>query len=204
MKKYLTLIAVAAMLVSCGENKSTQPKDNGLQKAEEKTQGAASRIAYIEVDSLVTQLEMCKEAKAALEAKGKSCEQQIAAKQKAFQQAYEAFGQKMQSTGYSSQAEYEAAQKNLQKIQEDGARLEQQLGAQLAKEQEEFNTRLHDAVQAYLKTFNADKRYDMIISKSGDNILYANPSLDITEEVIKGINKRYSKKDKAVAPKAEK
>lgn len=204
MKRYFTLVAIAAILVSCGENKSTQPKENGLQKAEAKAQSASSRIAYVEVDSLVTQLEMCKEAKAALEAKSKSYEQQIAAKQKAFQQAYESFGKKMQSTGYGSQAEYEAAQRNLQKMQEDGARLEQQLGAQLAKEQEEFNTRLHDTVQAYLRILNADNRYDMIISKSGDNILYSNPSLDITEEVVKGINKRYAKKGKSVAPTTEK
>lgn len=194
MKKYITMFAVAALLVSCGENKSTTPKENGMPKAGEKTEIASGKIAYVEVDSLVTQLEMCKEAKAALEAKGKQAEQQIASKQKAFQQAYESFGKKMQSTGFASQAEYEAAQKNLQKMQEDGARLEQQLGGQLAKEQDEFNKRLHDSVQSYLKVFNADHRYSMILSKSGDNVLYADPALDITDEVIKGMNKRYKKK----------
>lgn len=199
MKKIITILATAALLAGCGENKSTQPKDNGLPKAEGKTESAGSRIAYVEVDSLVTQLEMCKEAKAALESKGKQYEQQIAGKQKAFQQAYESFGKKMQSTGFSSQAEYENAQKNLQRMQEDGARLEQQLTTQLAKEQDEFNTRLHDSVQAYLAVFNADNRYDMIISKSGDNILYANSALDITEQVVKGMNKRY-KKPTTVAP----
>lgn len=196
MKKIITLCAAAVLLASCGENKSTTPKGNGLPKAGEKTEAAArgERIAYIEVDSLVTQLTMCKEAKAALEAKSKSYQQQIAGKTKAFQQAYEAFGKKMQSTGYGSQAEYEAAQKNLQQMQENGARLEQQLTAQLAKEQDAFNQRLHDSVEAYLKVLNADHRYTLILSKSGDNILYAEPAMDITEEVIKGMNKRYKKK----------
>lgn len=196
MKKIITLCAAAVLLASCGENKSTTPKGNGLPKAGEKTEAAArgERIAYIEVDSLVTQLTMCKEAKAALEAKSKSYQQQIAGKTKAFQQAYEAFGKKMQSTGYGSQAEYEAAQKNLQQMQENGARLEQQLTAQLAKEQDAFNQRLHDSVEAYLKVLNADHRYTLILSKSGDNILYAEPAMDITEEVVKGMNKRYKKK----------
>lgn len=203
MKKLMILCAAVALMASCGENKSTQPKDNGLTKADEKTE--ACKIAYVEVDSLVTQLDMCKEAKAALEAKGKQYEQTIAAKTNAFQKAYQAFGQKMQTTGYSSQAEYEAAQKNLQRMQEEGAKLEQQYGTELAKEQDAFNQRLRDSVQAYIAVLNADHRYTMILSKSGDNVLYADPSLDITEEVIKGMNKRYQKAHggtKTVAPAA--
>lgn len=191
MKKLMIICAAVALMASCGENKSTQPKDNGLVKAGEKTE--AGKIAYVEVDSLVTQLEMCREAKAALEAKGKQFEQTITAKTNAFQKAYQAFGQKMQTTGYGSQAEYEAAQKNLQRMQEEGAKLEQQYHEILAKEQDEFNQRLRDSVQAYIAVLNADHRYTMILSKSGDNVLYADPSLDITDEVIKGMNKRYKK-----------
>lgn len=193
MKKIILLCATVALMASCGENKSTQPKENSLPKAGSKTETPAAKIAYVEIDSLVTQLEMCKEAKASLEAKGKSYEKNIAAKTQAFQKAYENFGKKMQTTGYKSQAEYEAAQKNLQRMQEEGAKYEQQCAATLAKEQDEFNNRLRDSLQSYIKVLNADHRYTMILSKSGDNVLYADPTLDITDEVIKGMNKRYKK-----------
>lgn len=193
MKKIILLCATVALMASCGENKSTQPKENSLPKAGSKTETAAARIAYVEIDSLVTQLDMCKEAKAALEAKGKSYEKNIAAKTAAFQKAYQSFGQKMQTTGYKSQAEYEAAQKNLQRMQEEGAKYEQQCAETLGKEQEEFNNRLRDSLQSYIKVLNADHRYTMILSKSGDNVLYADPTLDITDEVINGMNKRYKK-----------
>ena len=33
----------------------------------------------------------------------------------------------------------------------------------------------------------------MILSKSGDNILYADKQLDITDQVVAGLNKRYKK-----------
>lgn len=194
MKKIILLGAAVALMASCGENKSTQPKENSLPKAGSKIEAAAGKIAYVEIDSLVTQLEMCKEAKAALEAKGKGYEKSIAAKTQAFQKAYESFGKKMQTTGYKSQAEYEAAQKNLQRMQEEGAKYEQQCAATLAKEQDEFNNRLRDSLQSYIKVLNSDHRYSMILSKSGDNVLYADPTLDITDEVIKGMNKRYKKK----------
>lgn len=195
MKKTLiACCAVLALLASCGENKSTTPKSTPLPKAGSSTTTVeAPKIAYVEVDTLIARLEMCKEAKAALEAKGKSYDQQIAAKQKAFEQAYQSFGQKAQNNGFKSQQEYENAQANLQKLQEDGAKLQQQFAEQLGKEQDAFNTRLHDSLNSYIKDFNADGRYAMILSKSGDNVLYADPSLDLTEEVIKGMNKRYKK-----------
>ena len=33
----------------------------------------------------------------------------------------------------------------------------------------------------------------MILSKSGDNILYANKGIDVTDEIVKGLNKTYKK-----------
>lgn len=205
MKKTLLLTAaLVALITSCGPNKSTNPKEGGMAKAGDAKDAPMGKVAYVEVDSLVTQLDMCIEAKAALEAKGKQAEQQLASKQQAFQNAYQAFENKMKTTGYKSQQEYENAQKNLQRMQEEGAKLEQSLGENLAKEQDAFNQRLRDSLQSYIKVLNADGRYSMILSKSGDNVLYADPSLDITEEVIKGMNKRYKKETpKVEMPKTE-
>ncbi|MDO4934319.1 MAG: OmpH family outer membrane protein, partial [Prevotella sp.] len=41
-------------------------------------------------------------------------------------------------------------------------------------------------------------KYDLIMSKAGDNILFADKKHDITNDVINGLNKRYKpmKKDK--------
>lgn len=195
MKKIIVCCAIAALFASCGENKSTSPKANGLPKAETKAE-TSCKIAYIEIDSLTTQLEMCKDALKELEGKGATYRKELDQKSATFQKAYAEFAQKMQSTGYGSQAEYEAAQKRLAKMQEDGAILEQKYTEKLAIAQEEFNNRLRDSVRAYIDILNADHRYTMILSKSGDNVLYADPSLDITDEVVKGMNKRYKKASK--------
>ena len=47
-----------------------------------------------------------------------------------------------------------------------------------------------------VKMFNKEKGYDLIISRVGDNLLYANEALDITKEVIEGLNKRYQASEK--------
>ena len=44
---------------------------------------------------------------------------------------------------------------------------------------------------AFLKEYNKDKKYGIILSKAGDNLLYADKAYDITKDVIAGLNKAY-------------
>ena len=62
---------------------------------------------------------------------------------------------------------------------------------------------MRDSIQNFLKQYNKTKKYDFIMSKAGDNMLLANPKYDITNEVVKGLNKRYKTKPE-VAEKLKK
>ena len=53
---------------------------------------------------------------------------------------------------------------------------------------------MRDSIQAFLTQYNKKKHFDYILSKGGDNMLYANPAYDITEDVVNGLNKRYKAK----------
>ena len=70
-------------------------------------------------------------------------------------------------------------------------------------EQAKYNEEMRDSIQNFLKQYNKTKKYDFIMSKAGDNILLANPKYDITNEVVKGLNKRYKTKPE-VAEKLKK
>uniref|UniRef100_UPI0026589F9F OmpH family outer membrane protein n=1 Tax=uncultured Muribaculum sp. TaxID=1918613 RepID=UPI0026589F9F len=50
---------------------------------------------------------------------------------------------------------------------------------------------LNDSIEAFIKDYNAKKGYDAILFKNAG--VYFNPALDITDEVIKGLNARYNK-----------
>lgn len=190
----LLLMGIAMAFCSCngGDNKSITPKGNNMPKAGANTEGL-SGIAYVEVDSLMSQLEMCKKAKAELEAKSQRYASEVQAKERSFQQAYAEFAKKMQSSGYPSQAEYEAAQQRLQQMQAKGAELQEKYAVELQNEQDAFNQSLHDSLDNYIKILNSDGHYSLILAKSGDNILYASSAYDITDEVVKGMNKRWKK-----------
>ena len=62
-------------------------------------------------------------------------------------------------------------------------------------ENQKLNQQLSDSLTTFLETFNADGRFHVILSNSAkDNVLMANEAYDITDEVIAGMNARYSKK----------
>ena len=66
---------------------------------------------------------------------------------------------------------------------------------------EKFNSQAHakdqeirDSITNYLKEYNRSKGYDYILTRFDDNMFYANKSLDITDEIIEGLNSRYTPK----------
>ena len=63
----------------------------------------------------------------------------------------------------------------------------------IIKKEQEF-VKLRDSINNYILEHNQTKGYDFILTKIGDNILYANSTLDITMEIVEGLNKRYNKK----------
>lgn len=189
-----SLWAFSALLLSLSLaacKKAEKPETPVTTSKVEKTETKA--MAYVEVDSLLTQYTFCIEQKAALETKSKQYEAQLAGKMSQIQKAMADFQQKMQNGGFTSQEQAQAAQQRVQRMQEEAARLEQSLTKKMAAEQEKFNNTLRDSVRSFLNDYNKAMRYEMILSKQGNNLLYANPKLDITKAVIEGMNKRYNK-----------
>ncbi|MGC8803632.1 MAG: OmpH family outer membrane protein, partial [Bacteroidales bacterium] len=61
-----------------------------------------------------------------------------------------------------------------------------------AEETRVLNNRLGNNIVEFLKEYNKDGKYVYIMSHVfGGNLLYVNDSLDITADVIKGLNEKY-------------
>ena len=190
MKKVICSAAVVALMslgaASCNKQ---------APKVDEKPAAAASagtdmKIAFIEVDSIMSQYKFCKEYSAILEKKGQNIQNTISSKGRSLQNAVAKFQQDIQNNKYTQQ-QAEAVQAGLQKQDADLRELQQRLGAEFQAETDKFNKALRDSIQHYLAIYNKDKKYSLILSKAGDNILYADKAYDITNEVISGLNKAY-------------
>lgn len=188
MKKTI-LMAVAGLFAMTACNQQAPKVD---EKSEAAPTNSELKIAFVEVDSIMSQYEFCKEYSKILEKKGQNIQNTIAQKGQNLQAAANKFQQDLQNNKYTQQ-QAEAVNAGLQKQQADLQALQQRLGSDFQAETDKFNAALRDSIQHFLAKYNKDKKYSLILSKAGDNILFADKAYDITNEVIAGLNKAYKK-----------
>lgn len=190
MKKLIRSVAVVALMSLVVASCNKQAPKVEEKSASTNTANAGMKIAYIEVDSIMSQYKFCKEYSLILEKKSQNIQNTVNAKGRSLQAAAAKFQQDIQNNKYTQQ-QAEAVQAGLQKQNADLQALQQRLGAEFQAETEKFNKALRDSIQHYLAVYNKDKKFSLILSKAGDNILYADKTYDITNEVIAGLNKAY-------------
>ena len=194
MKKYIfPALAIAAMMVSCN-NQSPKMDDQPAAAS-----GEGMKIAYVEVDSLMTQYNFAKDYSVTLQKQSNNARNTLNQKGNALQAAVANFQQKVNNNGFTSREQAASQQAAIERQQRDLQELQARLENELASETAKFNEALRDSLQNFLKAYNNDKQYDLILSKAGDNILMANKKYDITNDVINGLNKRYKPAKKTEA-----
>ena len=194
MKKYIfSALAIAAMMVSCN-NQSPKMDDQPAAAS-----GEGIKIAYVEVDSLMTQYNFAKDYSVTLQKKSNNARNTLNQKGNALQAAAANFQQKLNNNGFQSREQAASQQAAIERQQRDLQELQARLENELASETAKFNEALRDSLQNFLKVYNKDKKYDLILAKSGDNILIADKKLDVTQDVINGLNKRYKPSAKPAA-----
>ena len=189
----VAFVATAA-LTAC--DKSNPQMDQKPENANKTAVAGELKIAYVEVDSIMSQYEFCKEYSLILQKKGQNIQNTLAKKQEALQAAVANFQQKVQQNAYTRE-QAEAINAGLQKQGNDLQVLNQRLSTEFQNETDKFNKALRDSIQHYLAVYNKDKKYSIIFSKQGDNLLYADKAYDITNEIIAGLNKAYKGKPAA-------
>lgn len=198
----LAVAAVATVAMTSCDNSA--PKMDDKSQASEQTAPAELKIAYVEVDSIMTQYTFCKDYTEILQKKGQNIQNTLASKQRALEQAAANFQQKLQQNAYTRE-QAEGIQASLQKQAADLEGLNQRLSGEFQTETDKYNNALRDSIQHFLAKYNKDKKFSIILSKAGDNLLYADKAFDITSEVVAGLNKAYKKPAaKAEAKKAGK
>ena len=128
--------------------------------------------------------------------KGENMRMTLSEKGKALEADMNDFRRKVENNVYATRQRAEEEQARILKSQEELARLEQRLVNELSAEDQKNNLALRDSINNFLKEYNKTKGYDLILSKMADNILLGNESLNITKEVIDGLNSRYNEESK--------
>lgn len=188
MKKAFVIVAAVALLMGCSkESKEAQPAAQGAEKGVVK----GITLAYIDVDTLITYYDYCIAYSEVLEKKSASIQATLQSRSQQLESDLVTFQKQLQDGTINSQAEYDNAQASLQKKQEQLQNLQESLVAEFNKEQTMYNDALKDSLDSFLGEYNKAHNYTFVLAKQGDNILLADERYDITQDVIKGMNKRY-------------
>jgi outer membrane protein len=183
-----TAVALVSVMAAC-QNKENTPaattKATGESAVSNKDQ-----IVYVNSDSLLTKYEYFKDLKAKLDSKSKSAQADMGAKTQAFQREVAQY-QQSQSTLPADQRA--ATEQRLARKQQELQAYQQNAGSALQNEQAVEQEKLYDKVADYLKDYAKTKGYKMVLtySKGNSAILFADETLDITSEVITGLNDAY-------------
>lgn len=151
-------------------------------------------IAYVNIDSIVAKYDMATDLNKKLEDKTKKIEADFGSKVQSFQREAVDFQDKAQK-GLITRSQAEDMQGKLQQKQQSLSQQENQYRMQLAEEQQVALRNIHAKIVEFLEEYNKTKGYSMIISTTlyGGPVLVGHKALDITGDVVKGLNSKYER-----------
>ncbi len=150
-----------------------------------------ARIVYLSSDSLLDNYPLMKKMEKTFNNKRDSLERILQARDKGLKQEYAQFEQQAASM---PEAQAQQAYEGFMRKQQELEKLRDDLLKNLSAEQESMQDSIHKNLISYLKDYNRSHGYDYIMSyQRGSGILLANDSLEITQDVLKGMKEKNDK-----------
>jgi outer membrane protein len=186
----LTLgLLVAGSVAACNQNKTS---DKSTANA---TAPASGSVVFVNQDTLSLRYEYAKDMRKRLEDKGKSAQSDVGSRQQALQRE----GAEYQRSANTLSADQRAStEQRLQREAQEFQQYQQNAAAQFQNDQSDESKKLYDKVYAFTKQYAKDNGYKMVLTfQTGNtNLLYADPTLDVTADFVKKLNDAYSKEKK--------
>ena len=194
MKKITFLLLTAVIVAACGKksNDENNTNDNAISQSQQFS------FAVVNVDTLMSQYEFAKISNEKLIKKQEDSRLKINLQVRQLQNEMIDFQKKIENNAFLTRERAESEQRRLQKKQSDLEALDRELTQSLMQEQQTLSQQFRDSINAVIAVLNKDGKYELIISTRAinDNVLYAKPQYDITQQVLDALNARYAKKKK--------
>ncbi len=178
------------ILYFCGIGGSSVATAN---KSDETVAGDGS-VVYLQIDSLVNGYDMFHDLRGEFEKKAKAADEDLTKKGKSFEREAMDFQEKVQK-GLVTRSQAEQLQVQLQQKQQNLQQYAEKLRTEMAEEEAVMLRRIYVAIQDFLTSYNKEHNYSLILSTSGttNSVLQGSASLNITNDVLNGLNAAYKK-----------
>ena len=182
--------AVAALVLTL-----TAPKNN--HKPVESTDGiqaVAGDIVFLRLDTLMMQYDMYSDLQSAFEAKAQNIDSDLNKKARKLESDMKNFENQINKgllTRSAAEQQSNSLQQRQANLQNEAAQKQQEL----AEESQVLLNQVMYAIQQYLEEYNKDHNFAAILTTTAASnvVMVGAPALDITQEIVEGLNAEYIK-----------
>ena len=187
--KFLGALAICAATIACKEQKTVETV--AVQADSTVYVAAQGAIVYVDLDVILAKYDMANELSSVVETKVQNIQAEVTRRGKKLETAAKDFQEKMEK-GLMTRSTAEAQAQKLQEQETEFNTYAAQKQQEIQEEQMVMMNQIGDAIKTYIEKYNQEKKYAMILtSQGGTPVLTADPSLNITEDVIAGLNAEY-------------
>jgi outer membrane protein len=189
VRKIITKFSSIAFLVFLIGACNTPATDESTSGQENEVDISDLKVAYIVTDSVINNYEYFKEKSAEIAEKGNKYQSELTNRAQGFEQEVASFqssnANMTMNQARAKQEELMAKEKNLMTFREN-------IMTELSADETKLYNDVYDMIQVYLNDYAGNNDLEMILSYTrGGGVWYANKTLDITDDVIAGINEDY-------------
>jgi len=191
----LSIISLVAVVVFGILSLTKGGKTSEANAEGEVVEAAASKgdIVYIDLDRILLEYDMANDLRSVVETKVQNIQAEVNRRGKKLENDVVDFQNKIDK-GLLTRTNAEVQSQKLQQQELEFNNYAAQKQQEINEEQVVMMNQLGDAIQTYLTKYNEEKQYAMILTNSGGApVITADPALDITDDVLAGLNEEYIK-----------
>lgn len=184
--------AIISAVIVLGFTQCAQQTNVPQQQASVAVSGL--KLAYVDVDSLLANYLFYQDLVEEMTRKEENYRLALTEEYNKLQKEINDFQKKVENNVYSSAERAESERNRLLKKQQAFEEKQRQYSVEFDNEGAANSEKISEIVDDYIKKYNQTHGYDMIISKA--SLLFANEALNITAEVLDGLNSEYKSDNK--------
>lgn len=158
-------------------------------------------IAYVNSDSLLNNYDFFKDIEQELKVVEEKYNTEYTNRARGLENEIRTF---QQTAPNMTMGQAKAREEELMRKQNNLMQYQQNLAQRLMQEQARYQDSLYSVVRDYVKVYGEENNLDVVLTyQKGSGVIYASDSLDITRDVIAGLNDRYRSQKGTTEKKAE-
>ncbi len=202
MKNVSLVISIISLIAAITFGVLFLTKDT--KKAEAPAEGEATEsiaskgdIVYVDLDRILMDYDMANDLRSVVETKAQNIQAEITRRGKKLENEVKSFQEKM-NKGLMTRSVAEAQQQKLMQQEQEFNEYAGRKQQEIQEEQVVMMNQLGDAIKTFIDNYNIEKQYAMILTNSGGApVITADAALDITDDVLAGLNDEYIKSKNA-------